>query len=212
MIRKIALFSLAIGFASAILLISVLRTASVKYVFSQAPVVQIPGGDKEKTIEINYPLVYPGRVLPDSFLWPIKVIRDKVWLIITTNPLKKAEILLLFADKRLGSAELLLKKEKSELAVSTLTKAEKYLEQAVNQEQKTRKKGIETGQFLERLALATLKHRQIIEENILYLCPEDAKQIVVQVNDYPKRLFQKVKTALIEVGRPIPESPFVGQN
>ena len=207
MIRKAIIFFLTASFASLILLISIFRTASIQYAFSQAPTSQLPEGKKE-AVEINYPLPYPGRVLPDSFLWPVKVIRDKVWLVVTTNPLKKAEILLLLADKRLASVEILLKREKAELAVSTLTKAEKYLEQAVNQAEKSRQKGVETGQFLERLGYASLKHREIIEEEILYYCPEDARQVVVQVNDYPKRLFQKVKTALIEVGRPIPESPF----
>jgi hypothetical protein len=205
MARRIAIILFSFSIASAIFLVSVLRSAETKRVFSQSS----PPSDQEEIeeVEINYYLPYPGRILPDHFLWPVKVFRDKLWLFITVDAVKKGEILLLFSDKRLVSAKDLLKKDKPELAITTLTKAEKYLEQAVDQEELARGKGGETGSLLEKLSLATLKHRQVIEE-ILTFAPEDARPIVVATCDYPKRLFNEVKTSLMKLGLPFPKNPF----
>jgi len=50
------------------------------------------------------------------------------------------------------------------LGVSTLTKAEKYLERAIIQERIARQKGKDTTAFLEKLLLATKKHEEILLE------------------------------------------------
>ena len=110
------------------------------------------------------PQDFPGRVLPDSPFWPIKALRDKVWLWITTNPSREAELKLLFADKRLAMSQLLFEKEDYEVGYSTLTKAEKYLEEAGFAEKEGRKSGMDTSEFLERLATAALYHYQVISE------------------------------------------------
>ena len=113
--------------------------------------------------KVDYFLVYPG-ILPDHFLYPIKMIRDRIWLSLTTDPLKKAEVLLLFADKRLGAAKALIEGNKQEKGMSTLTKAEKYLEQAINQEKIAAEKSKDTVAFKEKLVKAQLKHREILLE------------------------------------------------
>ena len=63
-----------------------------------------------KTLEVAYELPFPGKVLPDSPFWVFKVIRDKVWYGLSFSHLKKAELALLFSDKRLGSAKILFEK------------------------------------------------------------------------------------------------------
>ena len=50
------------------------------------------------------------------------------------------------------------------MGVSTLTKAEKYLERAIIQERIARQKGKDTTAFLEKLLLATKKHEEILLE------------------------------------------------
>jgi len=113
--------------------------------------------------KVDYFLVYPG-ILPDHFLYPIKMVRDRIWLFLTADPLRKAETLLLFADKRLGAGKALIEGGKEQLGISTLTKAEKYLERAIAQERIASQKGKDTTAFLEKLLLATKKHEEVLLE------------------------------------------------
>ena len=78
----------------------------------------------------DYYLPYPG-TLPDHPLYWLKMVRDRIQLMLITNPLAKAEKLLLYADKRLGAGWALVDGNKQDLGMTTLTKGEKYLEQAV---------------------------------------------------------------------------------
>jgi lambda repressor-like predicted transcriptional regulator len=206
MYRRILLIASTLVFAFAILFTSVLRTASVKYVFSQETEIQEEGQESE-SMEIDYVLPYPGRISPDSPLWPIKALRDRLWLMLTSNLDRKAELKLLFADKRLAMSKILFERDKAEIAFSTLTKAEKYLEEACAMEQESRQKGTDTSAFLTTLSKASLKHRQIIDE-ILTIAPEDAKPGIGRVQDYSKETYNKTRNALLEKGMPIVENPF----
>lgn len=205
MFRRAAIIFALLFFAFGVLGTSILRTTTPRYAFSQNPPKEIAAQDQEK-LSIDYYLPYPG-ILPDHFLWSLKALRDRIWLFLTTDPTKRAELLLLFADKRIGAAKALIDGGKFELGASTATKAEKYLEQAVAQEKKAKEKGADTGQFLEKLARAILKHREVLEE-IYKKVPEDARPIVTTTIDYPKRLFTQVSQRLNELGRPVPSDPF----
>jgi len=205
MFKRVLAVSVFFTLAFGILAVSVLRTAGVNYVFSKTTTPS-PAPEEVRT-EIPYFIPYAGKVAPDSPLWPLKALRDKVWLAVTTNPTKKAEIMLLLADKRIALAQELMGEGNSELAVTTLTKAEKYLEQAVDQEKIARGKGVDTVSLLTKLSLATLKHRQMTEE-ILAGAPEDAKPVIVTTMDLTKKLYTDTKSSLSSLGRPIPENPF----
>lgn len=206
MYRRILIVASTLLFAFAILFISVLRTASVKYVFSQETEIQ-EGGQENTVAEIDYVLPYPGRISPDSPFWPIKAFRDRLWFLLTSNPGRKAELKLLFADKRIAMSKALFEKDKSEIAFSTLTKAEKYLEEACAIEQENRQRGMDTSEFLTILSKASLKHRQVIEE-ILTIAPEDARPEISRVQDYSKETYNRARNALQEKGLPIVENPF----
>ena len=210
MFRKVAAVSFVLIFAFGILFTSVLRTAAVKYEFSESPDIALDGTPQvlgEESIEIDYYLPFPGKILPDSPIWPLKAIRDRVWLWITTNPSRSAELKLLFADKRVAMSKVLFEKGKPEIGFATLTKAEKYLEEASIQEQENRKEGIDTSDFLERIAKASLKHAQVMEE-IMEIAPEDAKPGVIASGDYVKRAYENARNALLEQGLEPPENPF----
>ncbi len=208
--KKQYLLSLSVFIlATAILTISVMRSATVSYVFvTPAPAVTVLGTESP---DIGYKLPYPGSILPDSPLWVIKALRDKVWYMVTTNPLKKAELALLFSDKRLSSAVSLFDSNKAGLALSTLSKGEKYLEIAVNEEQIARKEGMDTSAFLTKLALSSLKHRQIIEEKILPLAPEQAKPYVIKIENFSKNSYDSSRDGLNDKGITPPIDPFDGQ-
>ena len=197
--NKIAGISTTILMAFAILLISVFRSASPKLAYS--PMVLSERTEIEKKVSIDYALAYQGKILPDNPLWYLKVVRDKVWLAITFNHAKKAELNLLFADKRLNSSLDLFKDNKPDLALTTLTKAGKYLESAE----------LEMGDdkdFYKKISTASLKHMEVIENEILPLSPEDIKPEVIKANNYSKETYNKTRDHMLSVGLVPPENPF----
>ena len=205
--KKLLLVSGVFVFAFAILSISILQSTSISYSFkAQVSKSSVLG---ENSQNVDYQMPYEGRVLPDNPLWVLKAARDKIWFLITSSPSRKAELALLFSDKRLMSAKILFENKKPDIAISTLTKGEKYLETAVAQEKLARSKGFDTSIFLARLAVASLKHRQIIE-SLMYLVPEDGKPLVIRMENYSKESYLSAKDALNSKGLPVPINPFDG--
>ena len=197
-------------FAFIVLSISVLRSSAIRPstdVYSATPKPVSKTSEENKKIEIMYVMPFPGRILPDSPFWPLKALRDKVWLGITSNPMKKAELLLLFADKRLMSSCELFKINKPQLSYSTLTKAEKYLEDGSSIDKNERKAGLDTKSFLFTLATASLKHREIIE-GMLNVVTDDIKPEVIKAEDYSRNVYKECREALLTQGVSAPESPF----
>lgn len=190
MLRRFVAVLLTILTAFSILTVSVLRAASVD-------------------TEIKYYLPYPGRILQDNTLWFVKAARDKVWLKLTFAPLRKMDLLLLLSDKRLAGSKTLIERQKAEIALSTLGKGEKYLEEASIFEAKSRKEGVDTKSFLPKLANAALKHRQVIEE-LLLIAPEDVKPSIVRVEDYSKNVYKDARDAMNSLGMIAPKNPFDG--
>jgi hypothetical protein len=194
--------------AVVILSVSVLQSSSISYALSIA--TPSPKSVLAKVSpEIDYTFAYPGKILPDSPLWSFKALRDKVWYSVTLNTLRKAELALLFSDKRLLVSKTLFENKKPDIALSTLSKGEKYLEIAVSQEGVARAKGIDTKDFLIKLASASLKHRQVIEE-MLSLVPEDGKPTVIKSLDYSKEAYKYSRDGLNSMGATSPINPFDG--
>lgn len=202
---------IAFVLAFAVLSVSVLRIASVApaYGFSATPLPFAP--IPTPMPEILYGLPFPGKILPDNWLWYFKAIRDRFQYKITTDKLKKAELSLLYSDKRLGASLTLMENKKPDLGVSVLTKGEKYLDIARSDEEIARRAGIDTHDFLIKLATASLKHRQIIEEKIMPLTPEDLKPDVVKAEDYAKNAYKSCRDSLNSTGIACPKDPFNGQ-
>ena len=210
MFKRIAVVLSTVIFAFIILSISVLRSSAIRPsidVYSATPKPELKEDVQDEKIEIMYVMPFPGRILPDSPFWPVKALRDKVWMTVTTNPMRKAELALLFADKRLVSSYELFKTNKPQLALTTLTKAEKYLEAGSVIEKKERQKGLDTKSFLFTLATASLKHREIIE-GMLNIVPDDIKPEVIKVEDYSKNVYKECRDALQSQGVSAPENPF----
>ncbi|KKU04249.1 MAG: hypothetical protein UX88_C0002G0008 [Candidatus Woesebacteria bacterium GW2011_GWC2_47_16] len=209
MVRRIAAILSAVLLAFAILSVSVLRVASVNYAFNGSLPVTLGETTEAGKIDVNYEFPYPGRILPDHPLWTLKALRDKLWLVVTVNPSRKAELLLLFADKRIAASRILFEKGKPELAFSTLSKAEKYLTEASKQEDENRKRGRDTKIFLTRLANASLKHREVINE-ILVIAPEDAKPEIIKIENSSRDVYKNSRNILHSLGMTAPENPFNG--
>lgn len=200
MLKRTAAIASTIAFAFLILSVSFLRSSRVYYAFSG----EVNSSQKDTKVlgektKIDYELPYPGGILPDNSLWVFKAGRDKVWLSLTTNPSRKSELFLLFANKRLVSARILFERNKPEIAFSTLSKAEKYLEAS--------SWGISTLEFAEELSRASLKHKEVIDE-IMALAPEDAKPKVAELTKYPEESYKAARDYLRSKGKEAPESPF----
>ncbi len=148
--------SAALLFGLAVLMMSILSVG-------KSAAVGVAAAAKEAvTVKVEYYLPYPG-ILPDSPLYKIKAIRDRVQLVLTFDEVQKAERELLYADKRVGAAWALADGGKADLAVSTATKAEKYLESAVNRVKKLSSSGRDVKSIMMTLEKAVAKHREILE-------------------------------------------------
>lgn len=79
---------------------------------------------------VDYYLPAPG-YLPDHPLYWVKMVRDRIDLWLTFSTTAKAQRFLNYADKRLAAGWALVEKGEIDLGVSTLTKGEKYFDQAI---------------------------------------------------------------------------------
>jgi hypothetical protein len=160
--------SAAIIFGVAVLLMSLLAVSNPVAVH---PSMELSTGAGEMNatsgalVKIEYYLPYPG-LLPDSPLYKVKALRDRVTLWLTFGEQNKARRELLYADKRINAATFLVQGGKNSLGVTTATKAEKYLETAVNRAVKEAGAGQDAKSLLADLAKACTKHLEILQELI----------------------------------------------
>lgn len=139
------------------LAVASLKTPSASPSSNLADTVQI------KEEKVQYYLVYPG-MLPDNAFYKLKMVRDRIWILMTIDSVKKAELLLLFGDKRLGAAKVLIEGNQVPLGINTLVKGEKYLERSVNQTIDNKKNGENISVLAGKLRLAIQKHQEILLE------------------------------------------------
>lgn len=182
MIKRTALVAITLVLAVGVLLISIDKTVSPTKAastlsFTVEPASTSPdlaGKESLQSSQVDYFLPYPG-ILPDSPLYKIKMVRDRIWLWLTRQPSKKLDLLLLFADKRIGAGEILIKGNKVALGVSTLTKGEKYWERAVgevNRLSAEKRMGAK-----EKLIKASLKYQEILENLLLRVSAEEKTEL-----------------------------------
>ncbi len=114
------------------------------------------------TPKVNYELPYPG-LLPDSPIYFLRIIRDKTVGFLIADSLKKAEFNLLQADKRLNAGIYLFNKGKVSLALSTVSKAENYFEQAIGKAKGARLEGMEVNEVTRKLINSARKHQEELE-------------------------------------------------
>lgn len=135
MLRTTILYTVSVLLALAILVVS-LFAATFRSVRA-APLRPTPTATASTIVSptptaINYAFPYPG-VLPDSPLWIFKAVRDRLLLWVTFDKVAKTELLLLYADKRLEAAKVLIEGGKPDIGVTTSIKGEKYLNDAVGE-------------------------------------------------------------------------------
>jgi len=185
-----------LGLAIGILSFSVLQASAIEYDFLDSSNKVLPTPFVPK---INYELPDSSIIKPDSVFWPLKAGIDKTWLVIETEPQYEAEQLLYYADERLVYSLDLFKQGKSDLGLSVLTKAEKYLEEAFVAQQIAQAEGKDTTLVLQKISMSSLKHSEVIDY-IVTICPEEVQAFVVKTSDYSKRLYNETKTQFYAQG------------
>lgn len=205
MFRRFLLHFLVLFFAFGVLFVSILKTASVKHSFT-APVTEINLAGEIP--EIDYFLPAPGSVLPDSPFWPFKAVRDQIWLLITRGS-KRAELYILFADKRLVYSQELFRKGNYNLGATTLEKAEGYLFKAATLEEELRRSGDDTLYLSNLLSQSALKHIEVISKS-LNIVPEDARPFLGEIRKIPERIYQSNSSRLRSQGFDVKTYPFGG--
>ena len=165
--RKIVSILGAVLFGSLVLFVSVYRStnripqslAVANLQFEVQPLVS----SESSVPKLNYYLAYPG-ILPDQPLYKIKMIRDRIWLWLTVDVVDKSDLLLLYADKRLGAGKVLVEGNKINLGIATLWKGEKYLDQAADLVLASKAKGTPINNVSEKIKNSSLKHEEILLE------------------------------------------------
>lgn len=208
--RVFLIFS-ALVFSFFVLFVSILRSASVRYSFSEVYAnytEELLREEIEKldNIKVDYYLAYPGRVRPAHPLWFIKAARDRLWVFVTPNKEKRADLYLLFADKRLVMSVELFEEEKPELGLTTLSKAEKYLDKACSLESEIRQEGTDTLDLTGRLMKASIVHSLAIKK-IKMMAPEDAISQITLVENYPRGVYGRKVEVFESRGVAPPKNP-----
>jgi hypothetical protein len=144
--------------------------------------------------KVEYTLPYPG-LLPDSPLYIIKAVRDRIVDFLARNCVDKARLYLLNSDKRAASAIKMIESGKSKLAISTMSKAEKYALRMVECMKEIKKQGSQKDEnFNLNAKLSNEKHREIIE-NMLQAVPQGERtdlEEVLAINDQVKQELMKL--------------------
>lgn len=200
---KFTAFFLTLFVAALVLLVSLVSSSSLEYEFELEPIdssqaTPVPG--------INYQLPYPGRIQPTNLFWPAKVVRDKLVLAMTRGELEKAKVSLLLADKRLASGAILTEQGKYEEAAEVFKKSQMYLDYSCRLAYEAYGEEGEAS-FPPVLALASLKHREVLEKSITRF-PEDARPVISEILNGPKQVFEKTSQLINESGLKAPANPF----
>jgi hypothetical protein len=145
---------------------------------------------------VEYYLPYPG-MLPDNVFYKLKAVRDRILFWLTFDEEKKASRELGYADKRINAAAALADGGKEDLAVSTATKAEKYLESSINRAMDLSKNGKDVKSLMLTLEKAAAKHEEVLVS--LQGKVEGASKPVLEKTLETTRILQQlVRQALLE--------------
>jgi len=143
--------------------------------------------------KVVYNLPYPG-LLPDSPLYLTKMVRDRIVDFLTRDNLKKAELYLLYSDKRIVMSLLLARKGKSQLAIDTFAKGEKYFLKIPNLLKSAKKQGGQApSNFIETLKLSNAKHKELIEE-LIKILPQGLNQSLTPMSDLNQQIKLEIES------------------
>lgn len=132
--------------------------------------------------KVIYQLPYPG-LIDDHPLYFLKEIRDKITDFLTRDYLKKANLYLLYSDKKLAASLILQRKGKYKLAFKSLLKGERYFLKIIPLLRLSKKQGVNPNvEFIDRLKTSNLKHQEIIEDLLKTRLPDQRETVKEIIN------------------------------
>lgn len=175
-------------------------TLTSKPLFAQeiSPVLA-PTSESTQPAIIKYDLAFPG-ILPDHPLYKLKVLRNRISLILISNPLKKIEFHLLQADKGLLAAAMLVDKNNIDLAGQTALKAEHNMTLISNLLGSSSYKQLNISDeqnkiLLEKLKTASLKHQEVLN-SLLKRVSEDQQKTLETVIGFSKTNIETIEKTI----------------
>lgn len=162
--------------------------------FSSRTVLAKSNSESTPSAKINYNIAYPG-ILPDSLLYKLKVLRDKISERFISDPKKKIDFYLLQTDKGILSTAMLINKSEISLAKQTALKAENNYSLLTSELFNLRVKPNDS--FFKNLEIASLKHQEILNSIIKRVSKKDRKDFQI-VLYFSKTNLQSVKNFIRE--------------
>lgn len=184
---------------------SLFEISGVKYAYSGKPGNYLPNPATGKNIV--YDLPYPGKILPNNPLWPVKVLRDRAEFHFAGSSQDKAKTALELSDKRLSMALKLWNEGEVSVSIETAQKAVGYLVTASIYAKNAQESGEDVHDLIRVVDLSALKHRQILE-TMLSEAPEDARPTIHALLTDPKRVAEEMSALLTGNGYTAPQNPF----
>lgn len=131
--------------------------------------------------QVNYTLAYPG-LLPDSPLYFLKALRDRVVSILINNPVKQSQFNLLTSDKRINAATMLMAKDNGDLAITTVSKSNNYFSEAISAANKAYSQNKSDIWLYTNLKTAIQKHEEVMKEMKSGLSKKHAQEYNNELN------------------------------
>ena len=181
------------GFAALVVLISVVRLSQPEMLSlvmdpslasatqTTLPMVDIQETDlNQLTTDISYePQFSPSQRLPSHPLYWWDMIKDRVVLWMTWNSSDRLRLLRSYSDRRLWAGIQLIQQDQTQLGVSTVTKAEKYLLQATRQSDSNRQLTKNSSQEFAHVAKASVYH-QLVLLAVIEMIDDERQQLILK--------------------------------
>lgn len=118
-----------------------------------------------RILSSEYTLPYAG-IGPDNPLYPLKEMRDSLWVFFTRDHNKKAELLLLMSDKKIVMAQNLARMEKWDMVVESLRDSESDIKLLITSLDSAKKIGYSPTDDFVRQALQSSDAHLVIMKRI----------------------------------------------
>ena len=138
---------------------------------------------------IKYDLAYPG-ILPNNPFYKLKVLRDKIMMVLVNDPYKRSDIYLLQTDKGILATAILVDENKIDLAGKTALKAENNMTLLANELYRFSQKP--DASFFNKLKTASMKHQEVLNSLIKRL-PLNQQETLKTVSYFSKANLQTIE-------------------
>ena len=132
------------------------------YFFQITVFAQNNTSESSASAKVEYVLPYPG-ALPDSPVYFLKALRDRLVSYLINDPLKKAEFNLLTSDKKANAALYLADQKKYELSVTSFSKSTNYFVEGVAKLKEAFDLEKDGQSVLGHMQLSVVKHQEVLK-------------------------------------------------